>query len=111
MAYIYLRPFTNPVHVANDTTVNRPSPYLASPDDDVKLVKHWLEDCVDRHGACRAAYRSFLPTRLIKVTAFENSTDVKLIETEVLTDLNDDHLYRTLSHRWGTEPSVQPPHT
>lgn len=98
--------------VANDMIVNRPSPYLlASPDDDVKLVKHWLEDCVDHHSACRAAHKAFLPTRLIKVNAFENSIDVKLIETEILTDLNDDHLYTTLSHRWGSEPSVQPPQT
>lgn len=28
-----------------------------------------------------------------------------------MTDLNNDHLYTTLSHHWGTEPSVQPPQT
>lgn len=88
---------------------NRPTPLLlASPDDDVKLVQRWLDDCVGSHDACRAAHRSFLPSRLIDVTAFDNSTDVKLVET---ADLEKVSLYTALSHRWGSSPDVRPPQT
>ena len=62
------------------------------------LIGMYLKDCVDRHGACCIIHRSFLSTRLIKVTAFENSTDIKLIETKILINLNNNYLYIILNY-------------
>lgn len=60
------------------------------------LIRNWLSCCVGQHPKCKptiAARR--LPKRLLQVSSFHNSDDIRLVESETIAE------YVALSHCWG----------
>lgn len=60
------------------------------------LIKHWLQDCVDKHPACGAGVAAKLPTRVIDVGSSWESVRLYVSKGENAS-------YAALSHCWGTE--------
>jgi hypothetical protein len=83
---------------------------LASPSDDIVLIRDWIVDCTSGHNACAAAIprTRFLPKRLLKLNAFRSHRDLKLIHSRDLIDPSNVS-YTTLSHCWGKIDSAQGP--
>lgn len=63
----------------------------------VEIATRWISQCVENHQSCRPSKRSPLPTRLIDVSAFQDTLQPRL-------QVNRGQLgqYVTLSHCWGT---------
>ncbi|KAH7070493.1 heterokaryon incompatibility protein-domain-containing protein [Paraphoma chrysanthemicola] len=61
------------------------------------VLRTWLRQCVDQHETCRRSLSKKMPTRLLDLQAFSDSTDIRLIHS-AYTRAND---YATLSYRWG----------
>ncbi|PVH93957.1 HET-domain-containing protein [Periconia macrospinosa] len=57
------------------------------------MTKEWLQKCHEDHDSCNKVTKlvGFLPTRLLKITAFRVTSDLD----------NRDVSYLALSHRWG----------
>lgn len=85
-------------------------PTLAPPDTNSRFakVKHWARLCQepDHHPECDSYRRipQLKPTRLLQVSTNEPVT-IRLVTTEAEAE----YTYVTLSHRWGTEPYLEPP--
>ena len=75
-------------------------PLLASPADGIALSKNWLDDCTKSHIECSTTKISLLPNRLLKLNAFRESMDLKLVELDTLKAL-ESVPYTALSHCWG----------
>ena len=75
-------------------------PLLASPADDIALGKTWLDDCTNGHIECSTMKATLLPNRLLKLNAFRESMDLKLVELDTLKAV-ESVAYTALSHCWG----------
>lgn len=80
---------------------------LSRPNGDLTSVRHWVQTCRgSEHQECESYRRvsRSLPTRLLQIKTTEPDT-IRLVSTEGQTHFD----YVTLSHRWGSEPSFEPP--
>lgn len=68
-------------------------------DSSLERIRTWIDVCNTSHSACDRT-DSFLPTRLIDISQYNQSEAVKLIESEGLNGQ-----YVALSHCWGTSKS------
>lgn len=71
---------------------------LDKPWDDLMLMRTWLSNCFLKHPKCKSTTSKGLPKRLLDVTAFENSENIRLVESQDIATTND---YVTLSYCWG----------
>ncbi|KAI3336926.1 HET-domain-containing protein [Xylariaceae sp. AK1471] len=85
-----------------------PNPTTLS-DDNVTMVKHWIDNCVNSHFPCSAprgtAY--WIPSRLLKLDDAEHGLKIRLIES------SGHHLrvgikFAALSHVWGNWSTLPP---
>jgi hypothetical protein len=83
-----------------------PLAQLNKPNDDIAVMKAWVADCVKNHPMCRNGSKSFVPTRLLDVEAFDNSNDIRLVRLDLKLSPTR---YVALSHCWG--PSTHLPIT
>jgi hypothetical protein len=68
-------------------------------------MNSWVQECIKTHPACSGPIdRSFVPTRLLDVQAFQKTKDIKLITPKGKCETLD---YLALSHCWGP-PSKHP---
>lgn len=75
-------------------------------------MKTWLHRCQCKHNDCSVNLKPFLPSRVIDVQAFRDSSDVRLVDMRALKSTCDRDRtpyppYLALSHCWG-DPSKQP---
>jgi hypothetical protein len=66
------------------------------------LAKRWLENCMETHDECQAAFRDsqFVPTRLIEIKgSYDNEPQIRLRKGKAL---RFGATYATLSHCWGS---------
>ncbi|KAF2687534.1 HET-domain-containing protein [Lentithecium fluviatile CBS 122367] len=68
-----------------------------SPDPDLRLAQHWIDDCRKNHGSCAQLSDPPLPTRVLDLTALDDTLDLRLMVSSGKTGQ-----YATLSHCWGT---------
>ncbi|TXB97036.1 hypothetical protein FocTR4_00011158 [Fusarium oxysporum f. sp. cubense] len=64
----------------------------------LQIIRKWLDDCDGNHGGCKFKGDVSLPTRLIDVGS-RGSPILRLVETA--DRALDDKRYIALSHRWG----------
>jgi hypothetical protein len=63
------------------------------------IVRHWLEDCDDRHGNCAPKWpMGYCPKRLLY---FGENDECRLVETQSLGRRREFLKYAALSHPWG----------
>jgi len=76
-----------------------------SSDSTFELGKRWLNRCLADHEICRElrTHERRLPTRLIEIGMQQNQITASLRLSEELTK---DVVYMTLSHCWGTIPTL-----
>jgi Heterokaryon incompatibility protein (HET) len=67
-------------------------------------MRTWISQCVKMHTKCKRVVRNKLPARLIDVSPFINSKDVKIVDSDAGESIAQ---YVTLSHCWGP-PSKHP---
>ena len=82
-----------------------PTATFDKPWSEAMLIRNWLSCCVGQHLKCKPtiAVRR-LPKRLLHVSSFYNSDDIRLVESETISDSAE---YVALSHCWGP-PEKQP---
>ncbi|PMD26414.1 HET-domain-containing protein [Hyaloscypha hepaticicola] len=69
------------------------------------LIQNWLSCCVEQHPKCKpTTVARKLPKRLLHVCSFDDSDDIRLVESETILDKAE---YVALSHCWGP-PEKQP---
>jgi hypothetical protein len=69
------------------------------------LIRSWLSCCVGQHPKCKSAIKARkLPKRLLHISSFHDSDDIRLVESETISDRVE---YVALSHCWG--PPEKPP--
>lgn len=66
--------------------------------DNLGIMKLWVSECVLNHEKCIESRQNFLPTRLLDLEAFQESTDIRLV---ALKPKYSQAGYTTLSHCWG----------
>lgn len=75
-------------------------------------MQTWLHRCQSKHTDCSIYLKTFLPSRVIDVRAFQDSPDVRLVDTRLIRSKCDRSripypTYLALSHCWG-DSSKQP---
>lgn len=66
-----------------------------------KLVKKWMNTCLQSHGACQPQTKGFHPTRLVDVSCSSEERDVFLSESHT-----PESPYVCLSHCWGSSQLI-----
>ena len=61
----------------------------------IKLVKQWIDDCIQNHARCGDPYAGLLPTRVIDVGSDTIEPRIHVTKSEI-------GQYVALSHCWGT---------
>lgn len=69
----------------------------------VKLISHWVKDCVENHPACHWNEPTYIPTRVIDVGSAHGKEEPRLLITG-----GNEGPYVALSHCWG-RPSKERP--
>jgi hypothetical protein len=72
---------------------------------DLTIAKQWVEDCLATHATCRkiTSRAMSMPSRLISIHEEQGSLRAKLLEGD---EIMQGCAYVTLSHRWGSRPTV-----
>lgn len=74
------------------------------------VLSSWLDDCLDNHDACRrvAVNRDLksVPTRLIDLRPSDDSSVVRLVESDTIDSSVDSVRYIALSHTWGQRDAL-----
>ena len=76
---------------------------LDVPCNETFLMQLWIKECTVNHPDCIAKPGRFVPTRLLDLSAFDHSSDLRLVSRENI--LSSAAEYVTLSHCWGTKPN------
>ncbi|KAI0475404.1 HET-domain-containing protein [Xylariaceae sp. FL0804] len=76
-----------------------PEPVTLS-DKNVRMMKHWINDCRESHEKCMPSATPWLPKRLIQITPGEERPSLRLIETTD-DDLKKKIAFAAFSHVWG----------
>ena len=96
------------VHAADEDPASsfittRPINVSTASDTTFKLARGWLAECRFGHQECQRYRGSFLPRRLIHITAVDGSLHLRLHQTSG----SDQVEYTTLSYCWGGAQSSQ----
>ena len=83
----------------------RSSSFEQSPStEDLTIAKQWVETCLATHATCRmTAHIATMPSRLVSIHEEEGMLQARLLEGE---EVKPGCSYVTLSHRWGSRPTV-----
>lgn len=81
---------------------------LGQPNDDLQLMRTWMEVCSREHPQCEVLRRDDPPSRLLDVRAFAHQDDIRLVDTESIGGTIPNFV--CLSHCWGSSP-FQPSRT
>lgn len=72
-------------------------------DENVSLMKSWIQNCRSNHDTCKVNASSWVPSRLIDIDPAGGSGQVRLVTTKGGTF----GPYTALSHVWG-DPNIYP---
>ena len=76
---------------------------LDVPCNELFLMQLWIEECTVNHPDCVVDPGRFAPTRLLDLSAFDHSNDLRLVSSQHRPSHTAE--YVTLSHCWGSKPS------
>lgn len=75
--------------------------------DTTRMMKGWIDDCIDNHSSCNNPMEPWVSTRLLEVTANGSSFKMRLVDT-TSSAFKTASRFAALSHMWG-DISTSPP--
>ncbi|KAI0833053.1 HET-domain-containing protein [Hypoxylon sp. FL0890] len=83
-----------------------PSPSTLS-DENVEMMRRWIDDCKSNHKECLGSSDPWVPTRLLEIIHGDGDISLRLVET-ANPPIHKETPFAALSHMWG-DMNTKPP--
>ncbi|KAI1135697.1 heterokaryon incompatibility protein-domain-containing protein [Hypoxylon sp. FL0543] len=100
--------FDSPDLLATTPEKKRRLPSTSSlSDENVEMMRRWMDDCKFNHKECVVSSDPWVPTRLLEITYSDGDVNLRLVETSN-PPIRRDSPFAALSHMWG-DMTANPP--